>query len=49
MFDFQITFHDGSLKGRSVWVRARSRGEANTRANEMASVSKATGFELEAI
>lgn len=49
MLDFCVQFFDGSLKGRSVWVRGRYREEAQARANELAAVTKATRFTVEAM
>ena len=49
MKEFSVQFLDGSLKGRSLWLRARSTMEARMRANEIAAVTKATKFDLEVI
>lgn len=49
MMEFSLSFFNGSLKGRSVWLRARNRGEATARAHEMAAATQSTSFELEAI
>ena len=49
MMEFSLSFVNGSLKGRSMWIRARNTAEAHMRAHEIAAATKATAYDLEVI